>query len=366
MSDDLDGVLVDFDVSWLLACDSGSGTEPLPAKLPRCPSVPIALFSDETESDLESGCDDLEVRACEAHLVSPASSTTKALAYESSLKIFRRHIKAIVLPDGSVKVDSAGIVSRACYEDWLSTRSRAIRAPQKKFRRIITCSVSGTDGRRPFSPLEEASVLKQLRMKRVWPAFVGSSIVIGSKGFRACVSIHSMARVRTLTHAYRQGYHEKAQLRARDGPVATPSPRKRAKRIAADDVKQARGDAAASICFDWREASREPTADDLAAALHDFEARHRSGAALAFSIFCVDAAPAQNAVRQTALTDARLTAAFRHASACSERWRRYRRCSKSCPKNIICACSSRLRAAFGRAARPRSTLCAGSHPAWVL
>jgi len=70
------------------------------------------------------------------------------------------------------------------------------------------------------------------------------------------------------------------------------------------DVKPVttRGDAAAS-CFDWREATSEPTADDLTAALCKVEARHPSRAALAFSIFSVNDAPAQNAVRPTALTE---------------------------------------------------------------
>ena len=192
MTYELDAVLAEFDVSWLLACES--------SKLPLCYSVPVELFMDETESDLES---DWEFRASAPHLVdddvtdhvtvSQASSSSgstkkKGLAYESSLRVFLRHIKTTVMPDGSVQVDSEGIVSRACYEDWLSTRPHAIHAPEKTFQRIITCSVSGTDGRRPFSSLQEASVLKQLRMKRVWPAFAGSSFVIGSKGFRSYVS----------------------------------------------------------------------------------------------------------------------------------------------------------------------------------
>ena len=62
------------------------------------------------------------------------------------------------------------------------------------------------------------------------------------------------------------------------------------------------GDTASSICFDWREATSEPTADDLTAALREYEAWHAVDAALAFSVFSVDDAPAQNAVRPTALT----------------------------------------------------------------
>ena len=297
MSHDLDAVLAEFDVSWLLASGSGD-SETLLSNLPRCYSVPVALFTHETEPDLESGCTDLEMSASEPlphqNLVSQASPTTKSLAYESSLKVFLRHVKTTVMSDGSVKVDASGIVSRACYEDWLSTRPHAIHAPEKTFQRIITCSVSGTDGRRPFSPLEEASVLEQLRMKRVWPAFVGSSFVIGSKGFRSYVSL----RRRALTPSARQGYHEKARLGGGDVSAAA-SPYKRAKIIAIDDdVKHVTtcGDDDAP-CFDWREATREPTADDLTAALREFEARHASRAALAFSVFSVDAAPAQNAVR---------------------------------------------------------------------
>jgi len=202
MTYELDAVLAEFDVSWLLACES--------SKLPRCYSVPVELFNDEPEADLESDWDDLDFRASEPHLVdvtvSPASSasgsTTKGFAYESSLKVFLRHITTTVMSDGSVKVDASGIVSRACYEDWLSTRSLAIKAPEKKFQRIITCSVSGTDGRRPFSPLEEASVLEQLRMKRVWPAFAGSPFAIGSKGFRSYVFLLTVvARARAHAHA---------------------------------------------------------------------------------------------------------------------------------------------------------------------
>ena len=182
MHHDLDAMLDEFDVSWMLACES--------AKSPRARSPPCYYAVSATLS-IESDCPDLEVRASGPRLTSPASSlesTTKSLAYESSLKVFRRHIKTTVTPDGSVQVDSEGIVSRACYEDWLSTRPHSTSTPEQKFRRTLTCSVSGTDGRRPFSPLEEASVLEQLRMKRVWPAFVGSSFVIGSKGFRSYVS----------------------------------------------------------------------------------------------------------------------------------------------------------------------------------
>jgi len=113
----------------------------------------------------------------------PAAATRP---YETSLKVFRRHMTTTTLPNGAVQVDAEGIISRACYEDWLSTRPRATSEPEKTFQRILTCCVSGTDGRQPFNPDEEDGVLKQLRLKRVWPAFAHSDLSIGSKGFRSC------------------------------------------------------------------------------------------------------------------------------------------------------------------------------------
>jgi len=103
----------------------------------------------------------------------------------------------------------------------------------------------------------------------------------------------------------RHGYHEKAQLGARDAPavIAPPSPYKRTKIITIDDIKpgMTTGGDDDAPCFDWREATHEPTADDLAIGLREFEARHPLGSGLAFSVFCVDAAPAQNSVRPTVL-----------------------------------------------------------------
>ena len=77
-----------------------------------------------------------------------------------------------------------GIISRECYEDWLSTRSCVPAEPERTFQRILTCTVTGTDGRQSFTPEEEATVLKQLRVNRVWPAFVDTGLSIGAKGFR--------------------------------------------------------------------------------------------------------------------------------------------------------------------------------------
>ena len=120
--------------------------------------------------------------------------------YETSLKVFRRHL---ALSSGAEVVGD--VTSLACYEDWLSTRARPPKEPEKTFQRILTCTVSGTDGRTPFTPEEEEKILKQIRLKRVWPAFADSSFIVGVKGFRSCVVVpFSVQYARTLTLPSRQ------------------------------------------------------------------------------------------------------------------------------------------------------------------
>jgi len=131
----------------------------------------------------------------------PAKQTTASRPYETSLKVFRRHLVSVTHPDGTTHVEADGIISRACYEDWLSTRPRATTEPEKTFQRILTCCVSGTDGRQPFTPEEEIAVLEQLRVKRVWPAFVDTPLSIGIKGFRSLSFFVLQSGNRTLTRA---------------------------------------------------------------------------------------------------------------------------------------------------------------------
>jgi len=73
--------------------------------------------------------------------------------------------------------------------------------------------ITGSDGRKPFSPEEEAAVLQVVREKRVWAAFAGTSSTIGSKGFRAL------------------GHHEK--LRGAGSPLSRAAPKSRSGKKAA-------------------------------------------------------------------------------------------------------------------------------------
>jgi len=104
--------------------------------------------------------------------------------FSTSIKVFKRYLFPAEHDEGAAQ-DS--VIGRACYEDWLSTRSRIPAEPEKTFQRILTSTVSGTDGRQPFTPEQETTVLKQLRVKRAWPAFADTGLTIGIKGFRGCV-----------------------------------------------------------------------------------------------------------------------------------------------------------------------------------
>ena len=117
----------------------------------------------------------------------PPPCTQLRIPYASSHKVFQRHMLG-ALPDGSAHIDAERLISRACYEDWLSTRSHIPNEPEKTFQRILTSCVTGTDGRTPFTPAEEAAVLVQIRQQRVWPAFTDSPLTVGIKGFRSYVA----------------------------------------------------------------------------------------------------------------------------------------------------------------------------------
>ncbi|KAH9255993.1 hypothetical protein BASA81_005769 [Batrachochytrium salamandrivorans] len=110
----------------------------------------------------------------------------------TSLQIFRSHIVRNA-EDGTL--DVSGLVSKACYQEWLDAKF-ALRsdAEAKKYHRALTNHVSGVDGRTPFEPEEEEAILILLRKREPWP----------------CFPIH----LATMGKRYRtMGYHEKQQTR---------------------------------------------------------------------------------------------------------------------------------------------------------
>ncbi|KAH9256019.1 hypothetical protein BASA81_005795 [Batrachochytrium salamandrivorans] len=121
----------------------------------------------------------------------------------TSLRIFHSHI--VRRADGTL--DVSGLISTACYEEWLLAKfAHPNDAEAKKYHRILTNHVSGVDGRTPFDPEEEEAILTLLRKREPWPCFPSHLAWIGR-------------RYRT------KGFHEKQRLLAPPvSPVSSISP----------------------------------------------------------------------------------------------------------------------------------------------
>ncbi|KAH9255996.1 hypothetical protein BASA81_005772 [Batrachochytrium salamandrivorans] len=121
----------------------------------------------------------------------------------TSLRIFHSHI--VRRADGTL--DVSGLISTACYEEWLLAKfAHPNDAEAKKYHRILTNHVSGVDGRTPFDPEEEEAILTLLRKREPWPCFPIHLVRIGR-------------RYRT------KGFHEKQRLLASPvSPVSSISP----------------------------------------------------------------------------------------------------------------------------------------------
>jgi len=96
---------------------------------------------------------------------------------ESSIRVFRRFIETKIKDDGTVEYDASQVIGNKCYEAWLASRGVIPSAPEKIFRRTLTAHITASDARQPFQPHEEASILRELRLKRVWLVFLFSLVL---------------------------------------------------------------------------------------------------------------------------------------------------------------------------------------------
>mmetsp|Transcript_18459 Transcript_18459/g.22484 ORF Transcript_18459/g.22484 Transcript_18459/m.22484 type:complete len:265 (-) Transcript_18459:953-1747(-) len=103
-----------------------------------------------------------------------------SLSLESSFDIFMSFVRVT-----NGQVDCSRLLSSKCYKRWLRTRLREPRKPPESFRRAITAHCRGEDGRRPFPPEVEKSLLKVMRKKRIWSCFRKTDVRIGSRGYQA-------------------------------------------------------------------------------------------------------------------------------------------------------------------------------------
>jgi hypothetical protein len=105
--------------------------------------------------------------------------------YPSSMAVFRVFIKREVHSGhGQVIINAEGIVSKGCYELWVSSRKQTHSKPGRAFQRALSAHVTATDGRTCFSKEEEEAILIVLRRKERWPCFEGSDHKMGAMGFR--------------------------------------------------------------------------------------------------------------------------------------------------------------------------------------
>jgi len=111
----------------------------------------------------------------------------------SSQQVFTNFLK--VNEDGSLNAED--ILSKKCFETWLASRRTETQNPAESFRRAVTATCRGSDGRKPFPEVVEEALLKELRKKKAWACFADTNVQIGKKGFPS------------------MGYHEKLKSKTK-------------------------------------------------------------------------------------------------------------------------------------------------------
>mmetsp|Transcript_15833 Transcript_15833/g.25858 ORF Transcript_15833/g.25858 Transcript_15833/m.25858 type:complete len:200 (-) Transcript_15833:1433-2032(-) len=109
--------------------------------------------------------------------------------------------------NGRTHCDASRIISKKCYLAWIKSRTKTSAFPADTFRRTVIAHLTGTKKRKPFPKQVEESLLKAVRVKRIWPCFSnvfdnkGNPVTFGHVGFRP------------------RGYHE-----SRQDPVSIAGP----------------------------------------------------------------------------------------------------------------------------------------------
>ena len=100
---------------------------------------------------------------------------------DTSIRVFRRWL----IKNGT-EIDASKVVSKACFDDWCLGRSsgQLKKGLSRTFESVLKSHIAGSDGRQPFEPDEEAAILKVIRKKQIWPAFIGTEWPIGYRGYR--------------------------------------------------------------------------------------------------------------------------------------------------------------------------------------
>ena len=91
-------------------------------------------------------------------LVLDSNSFVETKQCLTSLRVFRRFLKK--LQNGEINAEE--IISRECFELWVSTRKSMPLRPEKAFQRALSAHICGVDGRLPFQ--RKSSLCKIWRM----------------------------------------------------------------------------------------------------------------------------------------------------------------------------------------------------------
>eukprot|EP00924_Labyrinthula_sp_SR-Ha-C_P005170 maker-scaffold_1-snap-gene-23.24-mRNA-1 protein AED:0.02 eAED:0.02 QI:140/1/1/1/0/0/3/260/409 len=98
----------------------------------------------------------------------------------TSYQIFMQFVKRST--DNSVDVSQ--VISKPCFQMWIQTRVEMPKKPEESFRKAVTAHLRGADRRKPFPADVEFELLKLVRKKHVWPAFLGTNSIVGIIGFQ--------------------------------------------------------------------------------------------------------------------------------------------------------------------------------------
>jgi len=119
-----------------------------------------------------------------------ASPGEQNTSYTTSYKVFLKFVERHVSAEGNTVTDAHGLVGPPCFKHWVATRKQVLTDPFEDYRKSIVGHVEAVKGRQPFPADVEASLLKLIRRKEIWPAFEGmryksgKEVTIGSKGFQ--------------------------------------------------------------------------------------------------------------------------------------------------------------------------------------
>eukprot|EP00924_Labyrinthula_sp_SR-Ha-C_P004057 snap_masked-scaffold_3-processed-gene-12.19-mRNA-1 protein AED:1.00 eAED:1.00 QI:0/0/0/0/1/1/2/0/140 len=92
-------------------------------------------------------------------MVKQKNKRRKSPLFLTSYEVFQ----TFVIRDNNQVLIHENIISKECYQYWLSCRRRTILHPEDSFRRIVISHTRGSDGRSPFEEDVETSLLNKLR-----------------------------------------------------------------------------------------------------------------------------------------------------------------------------------------------------------